>query len=64
MINLFTVAKIAYKAMPKKVWMIQGPLVSCKRKNKPYLKSLKHHTEDNKFNYKKYRNKFKILTWK
>jgi len=56
-----TVCKGTQKVMPKKIWMTQGLLVSCKRKNKLYLKSIKHPTEANIISYRKYRNKFKTL---
>src|SRR6218665_2930368 len=56
-----TVCHGTQKIMPKKIWMTQGLLVSCKRKNKLYLKSIKHPTEANITSYRKYRNKFKTL---
>jgi len=45
------VCKSAEKAMPTKIWMTQGLLVSCKRK-KLYLKSIRHPTEVNIIGYR------------
>src|SRR6218665_275239 len=46
---------------PSKVWMTKWLLVSCKKKKKLYLKSIKQPTALNIINYKNYRSKFKAI---
>ena len=46
---------------PKQPWMTSALFKSCKKKNKLYKIYLKNPTLQNKSNFNKYRNKFKIL---
>ena len=55
------IEKPILKVTPKKPWMSKGLLISCRKKDKLYLKYRKCPTEANKIKYSLYRNKFKML---
>src|SRR6218665_586040 len=55
------IEKPILKVTPKKPWMSKGLLISCRKKDKLYLKYRKCPTEANKIKYRLYRNKFKML---